>query len=73
MNETVVLDLNAVADQIVNLAREKYLKQSVELQPRSIHEFNRVRDIVGAIEQRAKDGKPIELEWVTELKDLLRL
>ena len=54
-----VLDLNKVADQIVELAKDKYA--------------NRIRDIVDTIEQYAEKGKPIDPELVKELKALLRL
>ena len=41
--------------------------------PRAIHDFNRIREIVEAIGRYADAEKPIPLEWVDELKDLLKI
>ena len=48
-------------------------KTALGLTPRAIHDFNRIREIVEAIERYADAEKPIPLEWVDELKDLLKI
>lgn len=48
-------------------------KPPLGLTPRAIHDFNRIREIVEAIERYADAEKPIPLEWVDELKDLLKI
>lgn len=49
------------------------IKPPLGLMPRAIHDFNRIREIVEAIERYADAEKPIPLEWVGELKDLLKI
>ena len=49
------------------------IKPPLGLMPRAIHDFNRIREIVEAIERYSDAEKPIPLEWVGELKDLLKI
>lgn len=50
-----------------------YNKPPLGLEPRRIHDYQRVKDIVAAMNRYIEADKVIPTEWVEELWDLLSM
>lgn len=48
-------------------------KPPLGLKPRWLHEKQRVKEICDAMERYAQARMPVPVEWITELKDLLKI
>lgn len=63
---------NKIGDYVFHFSEQKeYKKPPLGLKPRKIHDYQRAKDIIIAMERYTEDDQIIPSEWIEELRDLL--
>ena len=50
----------------------KETKPAITIKPRWLHEYDRLSEILDAMERYAVEGRSVHLDWVRELRDLIQ-